>query len=340
MPSGTLGCRIQHMFKRSHRYRTWKRRVAWYTILCFAALMVAGNLYQLVSLKHDRQTYPMLGRLVDVGGYRMHLYCVGDADPTVVLGSGLGDSFVEWKKVQREVSTFARVCSYDRAGMGYSDRSPEARNSTIFARELHEVLHRAAISPPYILVGHSMAAFNIRFYDSLYPKDVAGLVFVDGSHPDQLERFPAALHAMNAGWIREGRLWQFVTPLGLARLLGYCGDDPEVRAAECTYNDARDSADERSSFRKSAALVKGTIIPSSIPLLVISQDPNRRDPGLSSELNHETNAAWTDMQEDLARLSPRGTRIIATGSGHYIQNDRPDVVISGIRNMVDQVQHP
>ena len=282
----------------------------------------------------------MPGRLVDVGGYRVHLYCVGDAGPTVVLDSGLGDSFVEWKKVQREVSTFARVCSYDRAGMGYSDRSPEARNSMVFARELHEVLHRAAISPPYILVGHSMAAFNIRLYDSLYPNDVAGLVFIDGSHPDQLKRFPPALHTMNAGWIREGRLWQFVTPLGFARLLGYCGNDPEVRAVECTYNDARESADERSSFRKSAALAKETIVPSDIALLVISHDPNRPDPDLSSDLNREMNVAWTDMQKDLARLSSRGTRIIATGSGHYIQNDRPDVVISGIRSMVDQVQHP
>jgi pimeloyl-ACP methyl ester carboxylesterase len=328
------------MFKRSHRYRTWKRRIAWYTALCFAMLIVAGNLYQLVSLGHDRQTYPMPGRLVDVGGYRMHLYCIGEAGPTVVLDSGLGDSFVEWKRVQGEVSTFARVCSYDRAGMGYSDWSPQARNSAFFARELHELLHRASISPPYILVGHSMAAFNIRLYASFYPNDVAGLVFVDGSHPDQLERFPPALHAMNARWIREGRLWQLVTPLGLARLLGYCGDDPEVRGVECTYNDARESADERSSFRKSAALVKETIVPSGLPLLVISHDPKQRDSDLSPDLNRETNAAWAGMQEDLVRLSSKGTRIIATDSGHYIQNDRPDVVITGIRGMVDRVEHP
>jgi pimeloyl-ACP methyl ester carboxylesterase len=329
-----------NMFKRSHHYRMSKRRIAWYATLCLATLIVAGNLYQLVSLGHDRRTYPMPGSLVDVGGYRMHLNCVGDAVPAVVLDSGLGDSFVEWKKVQREVSMFARVCSYDRAGMGYSDRSPQVRNTAVFARELHELLHRAAISPPYILVGHSMAAFNIRLYASFYPNDVAGLIFVDGSHPDQIERFPSALHAMNAAWIQEGRFWQFVTPIGLARLLGYCGNDPEVRAVECTYNDARESADERSSFRKSATLVRETIIPSDLPLLVISHDPNHRDPDLSLDINREMNAAWTDMQEDLARLSSRGTQIIATGSGHYIQNDRPDVVIRGIRGMVDRVEHP
>jgi len=207
--------------------------MVWYTIFCLAALAVAGNLYQLVSLGRERRAYPMPGRLIDVGGYRMHLYCVGDSGPAVVLDSGLEDSFAEWKKVQAEASTFVRVCSYDRAGMGYSDRSLQARNSATFARELHKLLHTASISLPYILVGHSMAALDIRLYASFYPEDVAGLVFVDGSHPDQLERFPPALHAMNAGWIRKGRLWQFVTPLGLARLLGYCEDDPEVRAVEC-----------------------------------------------------------------------------------------------------------
>jgi pimeloyl-ACP methyl ester carboxylesterase len=310
--------------------------MTWGAILCLATLAAAGNLYQFVSLSHDRRAYPMPGRLVDVGGYRMHLYCAGDANPTVVLDSGLGDSFVEWKKVQGEAGRFVRVCSYDRAGMGYSDRSPKNRNSAVFAQELHELLHRAAIPPPYILVGHSMAAFDIRLYDSLYPGDVAGLIFVDGSHPDQFERFPPALHAMNVGWIRAARLWQLVTPLGLARLLGYCGDDTEIRAVECTYNDARESADERSSFRRSAVLAKGTASHLAIPLLVISHDPSRHDPDLSSDLERETNSAWTNMQEDLARLSSKGTRIIARGSGHYIQNDRPDVVVNGIRSIVRQ----
>jgi pimeloyl-ACP methyl ester carboxylesterase len=224
--------------------------------------------------------------------------------------------------------------------MGYSHPSPKARNSATFAQELHELLHRGGITPPYILVGHSMAAFDIRLYESFYHSDVAGLVFVDGSHPDQLERFPSALHAMNAGWIREGRLWQFATPLGLARLLGYCGDDVEIRAVECTYADARESADERAAFRASAALVKATATHLDFPLLVISHDPNYRDPGLSLNLDREMNLAWISMQNDLARLSSKGTRVIATGSGHYIQNDRADVVVNGIRGIVDQVRNP
>ena len=329
------------MLKRFQRHGSWKLQLASSIVLCLAVLGVAGNLYQLVSLEHKRRTYLMPGRLVDVGGrYRMHLYCTGEANPTVVLDSGLGDSFVEWKKVQHGVSQFTRVCSYDRAGMGYSDPSPKARNSAIFAQELHELLHRGGITPPYVLVAHSMAAFDISLYESFYHGDVAGLVFVDGSHPDQLERFPSALHAMNTGWIREGRLWQFVTPLGLARVLGYCGDDIEIRAVECTYADARETADERTSFRESAALAKETATHLDIPLLVISHDPSHRDPDLSLNLDRELNSAWIDMQNDLAGLSSKGTRVIATGSGHYIQNDRADVVVNGIRGIVDQVRNP
>ena len=281
----------------------------------------------------------MRGRLVDVPWGHMHIDCTGDTGATVILDSGLGDSFIEWNRVQEGVSKFARVCSYDRAGMGYSDSSPKPRDSTVFAQELHDLLHRAGINPPYILVGHSMAAFDIRLYQSLYQSDVAGLVFVDGSHPDQWKRLPPALQAINTKSIREARIWQYLTPIGVARIKGYCGDDAEIRAVECTYSDAQETAEEHSSFLESGAEVKRIAAKTiDIPVVVISHDPEHSDPDLSPDVNRDEKIVWSEMQNELTKISTKSSQIIALRSGHYIQTDRPDVVIGAIHEMVGATQ--
>jgi pimeloyl-ACP methyl ester carboxylesterase len=268
----------------------------------------------------------------------MHIYCTGHGSPAVILDSGLGDSFISWQIVQPQIASFVRVCSYDRAGMGYSEASPRPRTSIVFAEELHQLLHNAGIAPPYILVGHSMAAYNIRLYASLFKSDVAGIVFVDGCHPDQLNRFPRALDAMNPGWIRQGKFLEFTTPIGIPRLLGYCGNNTALRAAECTFNDARENAAERETFRESAALARTAQLFSDLSLIVISHDPNLRDESLPINVDRATNAAWEQMQEELSHLSVSATRIVAKGSGHYIQNDRPDFVIQAVHEMVERVR--
>lgn len=222
--------------------------------------------------------------------------------------------------------------------MGYSEPSSRARTSIVLAEELHQLLRRAGISGPYILVGHSMAAYDIRLYASLFRSEVAGIVFVDGCHPDQLQRFPPALDAMNSRWIRQGFLLEFATPIGISRLLGYCGGDPALRAAECTFNDARENAEERRTFRESAALARDTTIGSDIPLIVVSHDPDLRDSDLPAGVDKATNAAWEQMQIELSQLSAHGSRIIAAGSGHYIQNDRPDIVVKAVREIVERVR--
>jgi pimeloyl-ACP methyl ester carboxylesterase len=315
---------------------SWKRTIQGIAVLLLVAIAI-GGLYQVVSLFRERSAFPIPGRLVDVGGYKMHLYCTGQGSPAVILDSGLGDSFIAWQKVQPQIATFVRVCSYDRAGMGYSEASPRARTSIVFAEELHQLLHNTGMAPPYILVGHSMAAYNIRLYASIFKSDVAGIVLVDGCHPDQLKRFPRELDAMNPQWIREGKLLELTSPIGIPRMLGYCGDDAALRAAECTFNDARENAAERETFRESAALARNTQFPSDLPLIVISHDPDLRNKSLPLSVDRATNAAWEQMQEELSQLSVSGTRIVAKGSGHYIQDDRPDVVIQAVHEMVERV---
>jgi hypothetical protein len=125
-------------------------------LACLVALTAAtGAAYQSISVVRDRRDYPMPGRLVDVGGYKMHIYCTGQGTPTVILDSGLGDSFTSWRKVQPQVAQYTRVCSYDRAGLGYSDPSPNSRTSKDIAQELYRLLHNAGIPAPVVIVGHS-----------------------------------------------------------------------------------------------------------------------------------------------------------------------------------------
>ena len=280
----------------------------------------------------------MPGQLVDVGGYKMHINCTGQGTPAVILDSGLGDSYISWRQVQPQIAQFTRVCSYDRAGLGYSDASPCPRIGKDIAEELHTLLHNADVSSPYVLVGHSMGGFDVRLYASLYHNEVAGMVLVDSSHPGQQKRFPPALNDMDATWLREQEFLEFTMPFGLPRILGFCGDDAEVRAAECNFHSLHESVAELKAIARSAAETGSTGSFADMPLAVLSHDPEKPQPDLPEDLVKPANDAWSQMQKELAQLSSRGTQVIAKGSGHYIQLDRPDVVVEAVRKVLDQVR--
>jgi pimeloyl-ACP methyl ester carboxylesterase len=302
-------------------------------------LAAAGILYQSVASTLDRRAHLMPGELIDVGGYKMHIDCEGQGTPTVILESGLGDSFFSWQKVQPKIAQFTRVCSYDRAGLGYSDTSPHPRTSKVFAEELHTLLHNAGIPAPYVLAGHSMGGFDVRLYASLYRTEVAGVVLIDSSHPEQQKRLPPALNDMDATWLREQEFMEFVMPFGIPRLMGFCGSDAEVRAAECNFHNAREGVAESKAISESAAQAAMAGNLGDIPLAVLSEDPNQPQPDLPEDLVKPASDAWQQMQDELAHLSSRGTRVIAKNSGHFIQLDRPDVVIEAVHKVVNQVRH-
>jgi len=127
------------------------------------ALPIVGFTYQFIANRADADRAPEAGRLVDIGGYRLKVNCIGTGSPTVVLESGLGDMSVEWTRVQPEIAKFTRVCSYDRAGYGGSDAGPLPRTSAQIARELHTLLRNAGEEPPYLLVGHSFGGITFAY---------------------------------------------------------------------------------------------------------------------------------------------------------------------------------
>jgi pimeloyl-ACP methyl ester carboxylesterase len=320
------------------RSTSWLRRIVVSALFLFPALVVAGFLYENISEARDIRFNPMPGRRYDVGGYKMHLDCTGEGSPTVILDSGLGDSYIPWRKVQPEIANFTRVCSYDRAGLGFSYYSHHPSTSRDFAKELHTLLHNAGIPSPYVLVGHSMGGFDVRLYASLFRTEVAGMVLVDSSHPEQQKRLPPELNDLDATWLREQEFFEFTMPFGLPRFLGFCGDDAEIRASDCNFHSAREGVAELKAISTSAAQTAATGSLGDLPLQVLSHDPDAPQPDLPEDLVKPTNDAWQQMQKELSHLSIRGAQVIAKNSGHYIQLDRPDLVIRSIREVVDEVR--
>lgn len=331
--------------QKSRRWLRWVGYVAGGLASLLLVLACIGAVYEGLERNRDRRLNRPPGLLVDVGGYRMHIYCIGQGSPTVVLDSGLGDYWLSWYKVQPAIAQYARVCAYDRAGLGWSDPSPQPRTSRVFAEELHTLLYKAAVPGPYVLAGHSLGGLNTRMYASLYPADVVGMVLVDSSHPDQGRRFPPELKTLAAEFYRKLDRARYTMPFGIPRLMGWCGTDPPelrsmVRAVECQVKPFREIHAEWATVDESAAQVRATGSLGNMPLVVLSRDPDRAEPGLPASVAKPMNQAWEQMQEELTHLSSNRARVIAKGSGHYIQIDRPDLVIEAVDKVVQQCRKP
>src|SRR5215210_8856488 len=152
-------------------------------VVVLLALAVLGAIYQAIATELAERAYPPPGEMVGVGGYRLHINCVGQGSPTVLLDSGMGMFSAQWVRVQREVSGTTRVCAYDRAGMGWSEMGPDPRDAKQVSSELHALLGGAGIEGPYVLVGHSFGGLYMQTYAARYPDEVAGVTLVDSSQP-------------------------------------------------------------------------------------------------------------------------------------------------------------
>ena len=318
--------------------RSWFRRIVLFILLAVVALAFAGFVYENISEARDRRAVAMPGTMVDVAGNKMHIDCMGEGSPAVILNSGLGDTYLSWTKVQPQIASFTHVCSYDRAGLGYSDSSSQPRTSKVIAQELHALLQAAAIAPPYILVGHSMGGFDVRLFASLYREQVAGMVLVDASHPDQENRLPPELKNLEGSGLREEEFLEYTMPFGLPRLIGLCESDPAQRAAECNFHTAREIVAELKAVEESSAQTAATSSFGDMPLVVLSHDPEKPSSEFPADLAKPLNDAWEKMQEEMAHLSTRGTQTIVKNSAHYIQIDQPDVVIDAVHTVVEQAR--
>ena len=162
------------------------------TLALLVGAMAAGAVYEAVASTQDAMRYPPPGRMVDVGGYQLHLLCMGQGTPTVLLDAWSGGWSAEWEPVQPLVAARTRVCAWDRAGSGWSDLGPHEHTPLAYTTELDSLLQSADIDGPYVLVAASYAGRVARLYTSRHPDQVLGVVFVDAVHEDAFSAEDAA----------------------------------------------------------------------------------------------------------------------------------------------------
>jgi pimeloyl-ACP methyl ester carboxylesterase len=300
----------------------------------------AGGSYQAIAWHADAQRFLRPGRLVSTGDFRLNVYCTGRGSPTVVLESGLADSLDAWSRVQPDIARFARVCSYDRAGYGYSDPGPMPRTSDRIAAELHAALRSAGEKPPYLLVGSSFGGFIVRVFNGKYPDQVAGLLLVDATQEDQYRLLPRSWANLSAATHRRARRQAFWAPLyidlGIARLqLRMQGQQVSTVLLQSKYLKARTS--EFENIEVSAEQARSADHMAEKPLVVLTAG-RPIDTSLKAALSEEDQNAYAetwinDLQLRLAHLSKRGTRVVVPDSGHDMPTDRPDAIVTAVREL-------
>jgi len=292
--------------------------------------------------------YPAPGQLVDVGGYKMHINCTGQGSPTVILEAGMGNYSLYWANVQPDVARFTRVCSYDRAGYGWSVLGPLPRTANVEVEELHTLLVNANIQGPYVLVGHSLGGMLVRVYAHNYPDEVVGMVLVDSYHEERPIRNPE-LTKLNQDATGQFRLFALLSSTGMMALVPQTISNPglpdeayaQLQAITATTGFFEMFLAEMNAIEESSAEVRFLKITSfgNLPLIVLSAGRFDATPLLSDAENQRLWKEMQTQQSELTALSSESQQIIAEQSGHFIQLDQPDLVIDAIREILNALQN-
>ncbi|HEY1210619.1 MAG TPA: alpha/beta hydrolase [Terracidiphilus sp.] len=336
--------RILSLSKKS--YRMWRKvaeRIVLSVVVLLAAFVAGSSAYNAIAIYHFWAANQPPGDFYSVNGHRMHIICTGSGSPTIVLESGLGNDALIWGGVQPILSKTTRVCSYDRAGFGWSDALPAPRDADHIAAELHGLLLQAKVTGPIVLMGHSIAGIYIRDYATRYPENLVGLVFVDGSTPLQDENpvMKAAASKVPPLWALE-LLIKSAFSTGIPRLMGQCSkpiNGFDAHAGKLQMEDVCQAHvspifDEMDSVNRSGHETAHSGPYGSLPILIFSRDTN----GLAASTPEDSQDPWNQMQEDLKKLSTRSRRIIAKGSTHYIHIDRAELIEKEVPLFIEQIR--
>lgn len=297
-----------------------------------ALALTTGAIYQFTEMRIDFAKHPPPGKLVDIGGYRLHLLCMGQGSPTVLFESGVADDSLTWSAVQPEIAKTTRTCSYDRAGYGWSDAGPDPRDAKTSAEELHILLKNAGVSGPFVLVGHSLGGLYVREYAALYRADVSGMVLVDASAPYLYRRINPEVARANEKFLRKQGDLEDTMPFGWPRLIGWCDHWPAAerevrRTTECRLTPWRTHLKELKEFDVSSTEVSQSSSLGNLPLIVLTEGAaTSKDPPNS----------FGALQKELVHLSTQGSQVCVPG-GHMIQVEHPQAVIDAVLHVVDRV---
>jgi len=289
------------------------RGIIKWALLSFGALLAAGMAYQWIGTAVDARRFPPPGRLVDVAGVPLHILCMGEGSPTVVLDTLSGGMSPYWGWVQPEVADVTRVCAYDRAGRAWSGAAP-AVGLAQGVESYHALLVNAGESPPYVWVGHSIGGLYAQVFAITYPQEVAGVVFVDASHPAQRARYAELAEAERA-FYTTARFFPWLARIGIARLyfdLGGTldmGDLPPHSFAEAAswwsstayFESLLDEIRlSEANFAHAHAVQRDL---GDLPVAVVTA-------------GHEVFDGWHELQDDLAGLSTNSLHVVVDEADH------------------------
>jgi pimeloyl-ACP methyl ester carboxylesterase len=262
-----------------------------------------------------------LDESVDIGTHELHIYCIGEGSPTIVIDVGAGESYTSWQFLQDQLAQDTRVCTYDRAGYGLSEPGPMPRDSQRAADELHLLLMNAGEEGPYLLVGHSLGGLNMQAFAASYPEQVVGAVLLDP---------PPLGWLMGKGFPDLRELFNQETIAMRAAATGFlASSDPEKRAQGAFLEAV--ASEHQELFDQTLQQVGAIGSFGQMPLVVIgATEPDPRF-GEDAEAFRQY---WNDESRELAAKSESGRFILAEGSSHHIHLDTSRLVIDGIREIL------
>ena len=319
-------------------------------LLAIVGLLVITGLVGAAVRANLRARYPPSGQLVDVGGYRMHISCQGSGSPTVIVEAGQGGFGSVYQNIQAELGRETRVCTYDRAGLGWSDLGKKPRSAQVVVEELHTLLNNAEVEGPYVLVGHSLGGLFSLLYAHTYPQDTVGVVLLDSPHMDRFTRAPEKEINNLKSVVRMLPMYynvmMVVTLTGIPSLLpppsiavdGFPPEVAEVNGAvvKSSIRILRGMGAELSALEAYYQQVQAANINSlgDIPVIAITHSRPEGYMNMTPEEIEASEKMWRQFQDEFAALSTQGQVILAENSGHNIHLERPDLVYRSIREVL------
>jgi pimeloyl-ACP methyl ester carboxylesterase len=258
---------------------------------------------------------------LDVGAHSLHLVCVGQGSPTVVLDTGSGETYESWQSIIDRIAKETRVCTYDRAGYGRSEPGPLPRDSGREAEELRTLLDNAGIKAPYLLLGHSLGGLNMQVFAGKYPEKVAGMLLLDPPPLDWLtgDSFPE---------LREMYRQQTGALQAQAEAARSSMDPQAKTQADFLAMLSSEMTEMFASSAHQAAEIKSF---NDIPLTVIASTQANPNFGASAKAYQQY---WIAQSKALSEKSTRGEFLLAEGSSHHIHLDAPNLVLDALRELI------
>jgi pimeloyl-ACP methyl ester carboxylesterase len=331
------------------------------SVLIWGALIVlsgfaAGAIYQALGSRRDRANHPAPGRLVDVGTHRLHLVASGKHEgPAIVCEAGLMSTVLSWTQIADQLSESFYVVRYDRAGLGWSDLGPMPRSADQIAEELHELLIRAGVAGPYLLVGHSFGGLTLPVFAARFPEQVRGLVLVDpvaASEWDPPTEHDRKLVSIGAKVCRRAA---WLARLGVLRLVAWLLSTPAKTLAAgivrlISRGAPQDSGAVSSPWFLALPLPEREMarvfwVEAKFALTIASQLENLPQSAESADYRTLVNkpvvilsagnasSARRKAHAEMAAGLPQAVHLVSKGSGHWIMQDQPELVVEAIRQV-------